>query len=143
MMAGFSPQLQVYPFRTGSVSFVELPAPTIGCHGPHACLSYISSAATVKPLIYGCLSLVTTTTPKPPTDGLRLFTQGEKGPKLMKYNKQEAALSALKQLSEQGLDPVDGPIKVRPVNHVGGRTDTKQTNSGTTTQVCKDSKAVV
>lgn len=29
-----------------------------GCHGPHACLSYIS-AATVKPLIYGCLSLVT------------------------------------------------------------------------------------
>ncbi|KAM8822931.1 double-stranded RNA-binding protein Staufen homolog 2 isoform 2-T3 [Spinachia spinachia] len=55
----------------------------------------------------------------------------------------QAALSALKQLSEQGLDPVDGPIKVRPVNHVEGRTDIKQTNSGTTTQVCKDSKAVV
>uniref|UniRef100_A0A3Q3FIA1 Double-stranded RNA-binding protein Staufen homolog 2 n=1 Tax=Labrus bergylta TaxID=56723 RepID=A0A3Q3FIA1_9LABR len=53
----------------------------------------------------------------------------------------QAALSALKQLSEQGLDPVDGPIKV--LNHVGGRTDIKQTNSGTTTQVCKDSKAVV
>uniref|UniRef100_A0A3Q3VQJ1 Double-stranded RNA-binding protein Staufen homolog 2 n=1 Tax=Mola mola TaxID=94237 RepID=A0A3Q3VQJ1_MOLML len=50
----------------------------------------------------------------------------------------QAALSALKQLSEQGLDPVDGPIK-----RVEGRTDTKQTNSGTTTQVCKDSKAVV
>uniref|UniRef100_A0A665VNX3 Double-stranded RNA-binding protein Staufen homolog 2 n=1 Tax=Echeneis naucrates TaxID=173247 RepID=A0A665VNX3_ECHNA len=60
----------------------------------------------------------------------------------------QAALSALTQLSEQGLDPVDGPIKCficlfRPVNHVGGRTDIKQTNSGTTTQVCKDSKAVV
>lgn len=25
----------------------------------------------------------------------------------------QAALSALKQLSEQGLDPVDGPIKVQ------------------------------
>lgn len=31
----------------------------------------------------------------------------------------------------------------RLVNHVGGRTDIKQTNSGTTTQVCKDSEAVV
>uniref|UniRef100_A0A674MY87 Double-stranded RNA-binding protein Staufen homolog 2 n=1 Tax=Takifugu rubripes TaxID=31033 RepID=A0A674MY87_TAKRU len=47
----------------------------------------------------------------------------------------QAALSALKQLSEQGLDPVDGPVKVQM--------DIKQTNSGTTTQVCKDSKAVV
>uniref|UniRef100_A0A674NWF3 Double-stranded RNA-binding protein Staufen homolog 2 n=1 Tax=Takifugu rubripes TaxID=31033 RepID=A0A674NWF3_TAKRU len=55
----------------------------------------------------------------------------------------QAALSALKQLSEQGLDPVDGPVKVQLVNHVGGRMDIKQTNSGTTTQVCKDSKAVV
>ncbi|KAM6900736.1 double-stranded RNA-binding protein Staufen homolog 2 [Xenentodon cancila] len=54
----------------------------------------------------------------------------------------QAALSALKKLSEQGLDPVESPIKVR-LNHVGGRTDIKQTNSGTTTQVCKDSKAVV
>ncbi|MED6251208.1 hypothetical protein ATANTOWER_025341 [Ataeniobius toweri] len=31
----------------------------------------------------------------------------------------------------------------RPPNHAGGRMDIKQTNSGTTTQVCKDSKAVV
>uniref|UniRef100_A0AAQ4QW44 Double-stranded RNA-binding protein Staufen homolog 2 n=2 Tax=Gasterosteus aculeatus aculeatus TaxID=481459 RepID=A0AAQ4QW44_GASAC len=31
----------------------------------------------------------------------------------------QAALSALKQLSEQGLDPVDGPIKVREQEKVG------------------------
>lgn len=49
-------------FFLGSASFTELPRPAIGCHSPHACLSYISSTATVKPLIYGCLSLVTTTT---------------------------------------------------------------------------------
>ncbi|XP_028825309.1 double-stranded RNA-binding protein Staufen homolog 2 isoform X3 [Denticeps clupeoides] len=67
----------------------------------------------------------------------------------------QAALSALKQLSEQGLDPVDGPIKVENGScemyvqggpqgkHLGERTDNKQTNSGTTTQDCKDSKAVV
>ncbi|XP_030624618.1 double-stranded RNA-binding protein Staufen homolog 2 isoform X2 [Chanos chanos] len=67
----------------------------------------------------------------------------------------QAALSALKQLSEQGLDPVDGPIKVEngscemyvqtelQVKHLGERTDNKQTNSGTTAQDCKDSKAVV
>uniref|UniRef100_A0A8C9WAQ2 Double-stranded RNA-binding protein Staufen homolog 2 n=1 Tax=Scleropages formosus TaxID=113540 RepID=A0A8C9WAQ2_SCLFO len=61
----------------------------------------------------------------------------------------QAALSALKQLSEQGLDPVDGPIKVengsreKPAKHLGARMDNKQTNSGTTAQDCKDSKAVV
>ncbi|XP_031439330.1 double-stranded RNA-binding protein Staufen homolog 2 isoform X2 [Clupea harengus] len=67
----------------------------------------------------------------------------------------QAALSALKQLSEQGLDPVEGPIKVEngsfevcvqaelQVKHLAERTDTKQTNSGTTTQDCMDSKAVV
>ncbi|CAL8292717.1 unnamed protein product [Lota lota] len=63
----------------------------------------------------------------------------------------QAALSALKQLSEQGLDAVDGPIKEdrrgAPGNsqarHFHRRTNTKQTNSGTTTQVCEDSKAVV
>ncbi|KAI4888132.1 hypothetical protein NFI96_019570 [Prochilodus magdalenae] len=60
-----------------------------------------------------------------------------------------AALSALKQLSEQGLDPVDGPIKVEngsceiQAKHLAERTDSKQTNSGTTAQDCKDSKAVV
>uniref|UniRef100_A0AAR2JC72 Double-stranded RNA-binding protein Staufen homolog 2 n=1 Tax=Pygocentrus nattereri TaxID=42514 RepID=A0AAR2JC72_PYGNA len=61
----------------------------------------------------------------------------------------QAALSALKQLSEQGLDPVDGPIKVEngsceiQAKHLAERTDSKQTNSGTTAQDCKDSKAVV
>ncbi|KAJ8279730.1 hypothetical protein COCON_G00067960 [Conger conger] len=67
----------------------------------------------------------------------------------------QAALSALKQLSEQGLDPVDGPIKVEngsrekyaqaelQAKHLGERTDNKQTNSGTAAQDCKDSKAVV
>ncbi|XP_051537766.1 double-stranded RNA-binding protein Staufen homolog 2 isoform X4 [Myxocyprinus asiaticus] len=61
----------------------------------------------------------------------------------------QAALSALKQLSEQGLDPVDGPIKVEngscdiQVKRLGERTDSKPTNSSTTAQDCKDSKAVV
>ncbi|XP_036413868.1 LOW QUALITY PROTEIN: double-stranded RNA-binding protein Staufen homolog 2 [Colossoma macropomum] len=61
----------------------------------------------------------------------------------------QAALSALKQLSEQGLDPVDGPINVEngsceiQAKHLAERTDSKQTNSGTTAQDCKDSKAVV
>ncbi|XP_056594600.1 double-stranded RNA-binding protein Staufen homolog 2 isoform X1 [Triplophysa dalaica] len=67
----------------------------------------------------------------------------------------QAALSALKQLSEQGLDPVDGPIKVEngscdmyvqtelQTKRLAERTDSKPTNSGTTAQDCKDSKAVV
>lgn len=67
----------------------------------------------------------------------------------------QAALSALKQLSEQGLDPVDGPIKVEngscdmyvqtelQTKRMTERTDSKPTNSGTTAQDCKDSKAVV
>uniref|UniRef100_A0A8C2KI70 Double-stranded RNA-binding protein Staufen homolog 2 n=1 Tax=Cyprinus carpio TaxID=7962 RepID=A0A8C2KI70_CYPCA len=61
----------------------------------------------------------------------------------------QAALSALKQLSEQGLDPVDGPIKVEngscdiQAKRLAERTDSKPTNSGTTAQDCKDSKAVV
>ncbi|XP_043923161.1 double-stranded RNA-binding protein Staufen homolog 2 [Protopterus annectens] len=76
----------------------------------------------------------------------------------------QAALSALKQLSEQGLDPVDGAMKVengaiensssqrsnygvfegtRQVKHLGEKADNKQTNSGTIAQDCKDSKAVV
>lgn len=67
----------------------------------------------------------------------------------------QAALSALKQLSEQGLDPVDGPIEVEngscdmyvhtepQAKRLAERTDNKPTNSGTTAQDCKDSKAVV
>lgn len=46
-----------------------------------------------SPLIYGCLSPVTTpTTTTPPTDGLELFTQGEKDPKPNKYNKQKVIM---------------------------------------------------
>ncbi|XP_039610365.1 double-stranded RNA-binding protein Staufen homolog 2 isoform X3 [Polypterus senegalus] len=61
----------------------------------------------------------------------------------------QAALRALKQLSEQGLDPVEGTMKVengsreKQVIHLGEKADNKQTNSGTTAQDCKDSKAVV
>ncbi|KAF4803139.1 hypothetical protein TURU_017582 [Turdus rufiventris] len=64
-----------------------------------------------------------------------------------KVNK--AALSALKQFSEQGLDPVEGAMKVengsheKQVKHLGEKADNKQTNSGTIAQDCKDSKAVV
>nr|XP_023650477.1 double-stranded RNA-binding protein Staufen homolog 2 isoform X1 [Paramormyrops kingsleyae] len=64
----------------------------------------------------------------------------------------QAALSALKQLSEQGLDPVDGPTKVEngsrekyvpaepQPQHLGGRMDNKQSSSDS--QDCKESKAV-
>ncbi|XP_068021994.1 double-stranded RNA-binding protein Staufen homolog 2 isoform X2 [Melanerpes formicivorus] len=61
----------------------------------------------------------------------------------------QAALSALKQFSEQGLDPVEGPLKVengsheKQVKHLGEKADNKQTNSGTIAQDCKDSKAVI
>ncbi|XP_051970417.1 double-stranded RNA-binding protein Staufen homolog 2 isoform X2 [Xyrauchen texanus] len=67
----------------------------------------------------------------------------------------QAALSALKQLSEQGLDPVDGPIKVEngscdmyvhtelQAKRLAEKTDSKPTNSGTIAQDCKDSKAVL
>ncbi|NXP06434.1 STAU2 protein, partial [Thinocorus orbignyianus] len=61
----------------------------------------------------------------------------------------QAALSALKQFSEQGLDPVEGAMKVengsheKQAKHLGEKADNKQTNSGTIAQDCKDSKAVV
>ncbi|NXO23227.1 STAU2 protein, partial [Cisticola juncidis] len=61
----------------------------------------------------------------------------------------QAALSALKQFSEQGLDPVEAAMKVengsheKQVKHLGEKADNKQTNSGTIAQDCKDSKAVV
>ncbi|XP_078396449.1 double-stranded RNA-binding protein Staufen homolog 2 isoform X3 [Cetorhinus maximus] len=64
-------------------------------------------------------------------------------------SRDQAALSALKQLSEQGLDPVEGAIKVEngsieiQVKHLAQKADHKQANSGTTAQDCKDSKAVV
>uniref|UniRef100_A0A8D0HRW8 Double-stranded RNA-binding protein Staufen homolog 2 n=1 Tax=Sphenodon punctatus TaxID=8508 RepID=A0A8D0HRW8_SPHPU len=61
----------------------------------------------------------------------------------------QAALNALKQFSEQGLDPVEGAMNVengsleKQVKHLGEEADNKQTNSGPIGQDCKDSKAVV
>ncbi|XP_029447347.1 double-stranded RNA-binding protein Staufen homolog 2 isoform X6 [Rhinatrema bivittatum] len=61
----------------------------------------------------------------------------------------QAALSALKQFSERGLDPVEGTMKAEngsieiQAKHLGEKADNKQTNSGTSAQDCKDSKAVV
>ncbi|XP_053324189.1 double-stranded RNA-binding protein Staufen homolog 2 isoform X3 [Spea bombifrons] len=61
----------------------------------------------------------------------------------------QAALSALKQFSEQGLDSVECPLMsesgkpFEQAKHRGEMADNKQANSGTTTQDCKDSKAVV
>ncbi|XP_074134983.1 double-stranded RNA-binding protein Staufen homolog 2 isoform X2 [Sminthopsis crassicaudata] len=61
----------------------------------------------------------------------------------------QAALNALKQFSEQGLDPLEGAIKTengsfeQQAKHLGEKADNKQTNSGTMAHDCKDSKAVV
>ncbi|XP_036624163.1 double-stranded RNA-binding protein Staufen homolog 2 isoform X3 [Trichosurus vulpecula] len=61
----------------------------------------------------------------------------------------QAALNALKQFSEQGLDPLEGAMKIengsfeQQAKHLGEKADNKQTNSGTTAHDCKDSKAVV
>ncbi|XP_068956228.1 double-stranded RNA-binding protein Staufen homolog 2 isoform X3 [Petaurus breviceps papuanus] len=61
----------------------------------------------------------------------------------------QAALNALKQFSEQGLDPLEGAMKIengsfeQQAKHLGEKADNNQTNSGTTAHDCKDSKAVV
>ncbi|XP_041421418.1 staufen double-stranded RNA binding protein 2 L homeolog isoform X3 [Xenopus laevis] len=60
----------------------------------------------------------------------------------------QAALSALKQFSEQGLESMDGSLMAEngPFEQAklrGEKADNKQANSGTTAQDCKDSKAVV
>nr|XP_033789212.1 double-stranded RNA-binding protein Staufen homolog 2 isoform X1 [Geotrypetes seraphini]XP_033789213.1 double-stranded RNA-binding protein Staufen homolog 2 isoform X1 [Geotrypetes seraphini]XP_033789214.1 double-stranded RNA-binding protein Staufen homolog 2 isoform X1 [Geotrypetes seraphini] len=61
----------------------------------------------------------------------------------------QAALSALKQFSERGLDPVEGTVKVEngsleiQAKLLEEKADNKQTNSGTIAQDCKDSKAVI
>ncbi|KAM6456683.1 double-stranded RNA-binding protein Staufen homolog 2 isoform 3-T3 [Liasis olivaceus] len=61
----------------------------------------------------------------------------------------QAALSALKQFSEHGLDPLEGTRKdgnsalEKKVKHLGENTDNKQTNSGMIAQGCKDSKAII
>lgn len=54
----------------------------IGCLGLYTCLSYISRTATVRPLIYGCLSPDNPNPLHPQTDGFGLFTQGGRAPKL-------------------------------------------------------------
>lgn len=71
------------------MSFTELLRP--GFRLAHACLSYISGAATVKAAdLWLFISTQRHLHPlQPPTDGLRLFTQGEQCPKKpVKYNKQ-------------------------------------------------------
>ncbi|KAM8966705.1 double-stranded RNA-binding protein Staufen homolog 2 isoform 2-T2 [Pelodytes ibericus] len=60
----------------------------------------------------------------------------------------QAALSALKQFSEQGLDAVESSLMAEngsfeQAKHRGEKADNKQANSGTNAQDCKDSKAVV
>ncbi|XP_066434682.1 double-stranded RNA-binding protein Staufen homolog 2 isoform X4 [Eleutherodactylus coqui] len=60
----------------------------------------------------------------------------------------QAALSALKQFSEQGLDSVEGALMkengpFEQAKHRGEKADNTQANSGTSAQDCKDSKAVV
>ncbi|KAM4029342.1 double-stranded RNA-binding protein Staufen homolog 2 isoform 2-T3 [Anomaloglossus baeobatrachus] len=60
----------------------------------------------------------------------------------------QAALSALKQFSEQGLDSVEGALMkengpFEQAKHRGEKGDNPQANSGTSAQDCKDSKAVV
>ncbi|XP_072460984.1 double-stranded RNA-binding protein Staufen homolog 2 isoform X6 [Notamacropus eugenii] len=61
----------------------------------------------------------------------------------------QAALNALKQFSEQGLDPLEGAMKIengsfeQQAKHLGEKADNKQTNSGTMAHDFKDSKAVV
>ncbi|XP_075682234.1 double-stranded RNA-binding protein Staufen homolog 2 isoform X3 [Rhinoderma darwinii] len=60
----------------------------------------------------------------------------------------QAALSALKQFSEQGLDSMEGTLMkdngpFEQAKHRGEKADNTQANSGTSAQDCKDSKAVV
>lgn len=79
--------LQIEPvFVLGCASFVELLR-------PYACLSYISSTATVRPLIYGCLSPAPNPLPLSPNSNrwsLAVYS-GTKtlSNSLNKYDKQE------------------------------------------------------
>lgn len=61
--------------------------------GPYACLSYISGAATVEALIYGCLSLAPTPPPAPLLLQQMVFgyllRERNVPNRLNKYNKQE------------------------------------------------------
>ncbi|KAM4865163.1 double-stranded RNA-binding protein Staufen homolog 2 isoform 4-T5 [Thomomys bottae] len=61
----------------------------------------------------------------------------------------QAALSALKQFSEQGLDPVDGAANMekgsleKQAKHLREQADDNQANPGSTAQDCKKSKPAI
>ncbi|XP_058384871.1 double-stranded RNA-binding protein Staufen homolog 2 isoform X4 [Diceros bicornis minor] len=61
----------------------------------------------------------------------------------------QAALSALKQFSEQGLDPMEGAMNIekgsleKQAQHLGEKADNNQTHPGPIAQDCKKSKPVI
>nr|XP_044999042.1 double-stranded RNA-binding protein Staufen homolog 2 isoform X3 [Jaculus jaculus] len=61
----------------------------------------------------------------------------------------QAALSALKQFSEQGLDPIDGAMNIekgsleKQAKHLREKADNNQANPGSITQDCKKSKSAI
>ncbi|KAM8785146.1 double-stranded RNA-binding protein Staufen homolog 2 isoform 2-T6 [Rhynchonycteris naso] len=61
----------------------------------------------------------------------------------------QAALSALKQFSEQGLDPMEGTMNIEKSSlekqgqHLGEKADNNQTHPGSIAQDCKKSKSVI
>ncbi|XP_077023124.1 double-stranded RNA-binding protein Staufen homolog 2 isoform X4 [Tamandua tetradactyla] len=61
----------------------------------------------------------------------------------------KAALSALKQFSEQGLDPVEGAMNIekgsleKQAKHLGEHTDNNQAHPGPGAQDCKKSKSLI
>ncbi|XP_049637770.1 double-stranded RNA-binding protein Staufen homolog 2 isoform X3 [Suncus etruscus] len=61
----------------------------------------------------------------------------------------QAALNALQQFSEQGLDPMEGTMNTekgsleKQAQHLGENVDTKQTHPGSIAQDCKKSKSVI
>ncbi|XP_036685736.1 double-stranded RNA-binding protein Staufen homolog 2 isoform X8 [Balaenoptera ricei] len=61
----------------------------------------------------------------------------------------QAALSALKQFSEQGLDPMEGAMNIekgsleKQAQHLGEKADNNQTPPGSIAQDCKKSRSVI
>ncbi|XP_069931316.1 double-stranded RNA-binding protein Staufen homolog 2 isoform X18 [Oryctolagus cuniculus] len=61
----------------------------------------------------------------------------------------QAALSALKQFSEQGLDPIDGAMTIekgsleKQVKHLREKADNNQAHPGSIAQDCKKSKSAI
>ncbi|XP_007453780.1 PREDICTED: double-stranded RNA-binding protein Staufen homolog 2 [Lipotes vexillifer] len=61
----------------------------------------------------------------------------------------QAALSALKQFSEQGLDPMEGAMNIekgsleKQAQHLGEKADNNQTHPGSIAQDCKKSRSVI